>query len=394
MNTNKIVSLLLPFLLVTYCAQSQNKGLVYEDASGFISTPVYTDATLTGGGTSSSPLSVVSAGGTTPYTISPSQLSSDQDNYNPTGVGRASYILLSSDSGMRAITGITDSTAGVLEKVIINTGSDYLLYFPMEHPDSDAAHRFTGYVGDFILYPGASVRVLYDVAVSRWRLLQAPDILSAKGPKYSISAGSVTTGDHELLALTNISTGSPGAVAAQTSLPASYQLSTSSGATSGSILSFSKSVNTYSAYGSAHITIESLLTLPTLSDGTETYTSEVQITNQPTSTTLEPNNTIGVRYSHGINSGKWELYSQDNAGAESVADLGVTVAVNTLYKIRIEVDKSRTEARAYINNVYAGRVIANLPNAVVCGSRSLHLKSAGTTPRVMYVHAMNAAANY
>jgi hypothetical protein len=116
-------------------------------------TPVNILGTNASGVIQSYPVSDVSGGSSAPITISPTQLAADADNYAPTGIGIASYVRISSDIGMRAITGIADSTAGTLEKTIINIGS-YMLYFPMEHPDSDAAHRFTGNSGDFHLYPG------------------------------------------------------------------------------------------------------------------------------------------------------------------------------------------------------------------------------------------------
>ncbi len=113
----------------------------------------------------------------------------------------------------------------------------------------------------------------------------------------------------------------------------------------GSYIYAAKTVVTYSAFASAHQIAETLISIPAVSDGTETFTVELQITGTPNSSSLEPNNTIGIRYSHGINSGKWQLFNQDNAAAESVADLGVTVVANNIYKLRIEMDKSKTEAR-------------------------------------------------
>lgn len=377
--------------------------------SGQLTLNQYTTSNFNGG-TSSDSVMVISSAGVVkkrnasafggsssppaPSSISPSQLTGDQDNYAPTGIGKATYVYLSSDSGMRAITGIADSVAGTLRKTIFNIGS-YPLYLPPSHPDSDAAHRFlTPSSGDFIVQPGHSVDILYDITNTGWRIIGNSNSATNKGPSYDWSAGSGTAGDYGDIALGAIGSGTNTPTASSTSMPAHWLFGTSTNAAWGAYIYAAKTVVTYSAYASAHQYAETLVSIPTLSDGTETFTSELQITETPTSSSMEPNNTIGIRYSHGINSGKWELFSQDNAGAESVADLGITVATNTLYKLRIEVDKSKTEARAYINDVYVGRVTGSMPNSVVCGARTLLIKSAGTTSRNLRVHTFSAGSIY
>jgi len=328
----------------------------------------------------------------TPYTISPSQLTSDQDNYNPTAFGKAKYIRISSDNGMRAITSMVDSTGGEHTKVITNIGS-YMLYFPMDHPDGTAANRFTGQSGDIYLFPGQTREFYYDATSSRWRCVNYTMDEQRLQLYYDASARSTATGDNADLTFTAIGTGSAGNTAPSSPRPGYIQLSTASSGTAGYILSFVKTANTYTTFGDAHIFMDAQLFFPTLSDGTETYTGEVQISSSGTSTTLEPNNTIGVRYSNGINSGKWELFTQSNTGTEATADLGVTVAANTVYKIRIEADKANAEARAYINGAYAGKVAINV-NAVACTGRCIMLKSAGTTARTMNVVRMTSGAIY
>lgn len=211
---------------------------------------------------------------------------------------------------------------------------------------------------------------------------------------YSWSAGSGTAGDYGNIALGAIGSGANTATASTTTHPACWLFQTSSNSAWGVYIYAAKTVVTYSAFGSADLVAETLISIPTLSDATDTYTVELQITNAPTSSSLEPNNTIGIRYSHGINSGEWELFSQDNAGAESVDDLNVAVTADALYKLRIEVNAANTEAIAYINGTSVGNVTANMPNGVVCGARTLLLKSVGTTSRTVRVHQFNAEATY
>ena len=125
--------------------------------------------------------------------------------------------------------------------------------------------------------------------------------------------------------------------------------------------------------------------IPTLSDGTQTYTFQFGLVPSPSSTTLAVNNSIGIRYSNGINSGKWEGFTRNNAGTESTTDLGITVAVDTKYILTLMVNKAKTEARFFVNGNYAGRVTTNLPNNVAVGTRAIIVKSAGTTSRTVTI---------
>jgi hypothetical protein len=96
-----------------------------------------------------------------------------------------------------------------------------------------------------------------------------------------------------------------------------------------------------------------------------------------------------------VNGGNWTGYSRDTAGGETTVDLGVTVAAATLYKLRIEFDKSRTEARFFVDDAYTGRVTANMPaSGGIVSLRSVIVKSAGTTARTMNTHKMEAFAIY
>jgi hypothetical protein len=326
--------------------------------------------------------------------ISPAQLTGDQDNYAPTGIATANLIRVSSDSGMRAITGIQAPTGTApLRLTIANIGS-FTLYFPQDHPDSSAANRFTGHSGDFKLYPGKSADIWYDLTSTKWRFLTDESESGRTGVFYEWSAGSVTAGDNNDLGVVAIGSGTNTVTTSSSTLPAFTALSTVTNAAWGYLMFFSKNAITYSYFSGAHQYVEALVSIPTLSDGTNTFTAELQLAQLPNSTTLENNNTIGIRYSDGINSGKWELFTQNGAGSETPIDLGITVAASTLYKLRIELDKSNTEARAFINNVYVGRVNATMPSAAVSGAKIIMLKSVGTAARTLNVHNFSAGAIY
>lgn len=325
-------------------------------------------------------------------TISPSSITGDQDNWNPTGLDDATTIRVSGDATIRAITSIVAPTQTYKPqtKILINVGTSPI-YFPSEHPDGTAANRFTN-SEDYILFPQKAMTINYDITSSRWRILDGGNAVTNNTVYYDHNPGTVTSGDIGQMTFLTIGTGTNTATASTTTLPASMLYSTASSATAGFMGYFSKSVVTYSAFGTGHNWAEATVSIPTLSTGSETFFAYLQLTATPSSTTAEVNNSCGIRYNEAVNGGRWQLYTQDNAGAESTADLGVTVATATLYKLRIEIDKAKTEVRAYINDAYAGRVTGNMPNSVVMGSRTLLVKTVGTTERTMAVHRQSAGA--
>ena len=327
-----------------------------------------------------------------PSVISPSQITSDQDNYSPTGWAKCQVARISGDNGFRAITSLSATFDGDI-KTLINIGS-YPVYFPGEHPDGTAANRINTHE-DFILLPKKSMQIIYDGTLSRWEIITERQQQGySKSLNYEFSPGSATTGDWGAFTFVNSGSGtSSTSTASTTSLPAALTMSTGTTSTGASLCYFSKGVSTYSAFGSAHLSAQWLISIPTLSDGTNTYAINLTLENAPSVLPVNPN-TCGIRYSHGVNSGKFMGFSKDNGGTESTVDLGVTVAINTLYLLRVEMDKSRSEVRFYVDNVFSGRVTGNMPNAVVCGSRALIQKSVGVTARTLLVHNMRGFAVY
>lgn len=326
--------------------------------------------------------------------ISPAQITADQDNYAPTGFSDAIIIRLSGDSGFRAITGLSaTSIFDGEEKTVVNVGS-YPLYFPGEHPDSTAANRFD-LPKDFMLFPKQSIKITYDSTASRWRITgeQAQDTIG-RVLYYAASMASTTAGDHSVLGFSAIGTGTVTQSAAASGYPGFFSLSTVTSATSGYSLYFTKNSTPYAYYSKAHIWADFLLSIPTLSDGTNTFTIAAQITASVSGTSETGNSTVGIRYGSAVNSGKFQGYSRDNAAAESTVDLGVTVTATQLYRLRVEIDKSKTEIRFYVDGAMLGLVTANMPANGSCGARVVILKTAGTTARTLQVHAMSSAAIY
>lgn len=321
-------------------------------------------------------------------TISPSQITGDQDNYNPTGWADADVVRLDFDTGGRAITGLTAWTNG-RPKTLLNISGNYG-YLPCEHPDSTAANRVTGYT-DYIIGPYGTLIIEYDSTSSRVRVVgnsfspSSPGFGNLRGHYYNLAVGSTTAADWGDWA----SAGSSIATTAGTSsLPGGWKIGTASSASGATSIYAAKNILNPTYFGSAHLLFSTAVYFPTLSDGTHTYTFSFGAVPSPSSTTLNVNNSVVIKYSHGLNSGNFLGVSRDNAGSESTADLGVTVAANTLYVLLVCFDKARSEARYYVDGVMCGRVTGNMPNAVAVGERAVIVKSAGTSARTAILPAL------
>lgn len=313
--------------------------------------------------------------------ISPSTISSDQDNYSPAGWSDADTVRLAFDTGGRAITGFSAWT-NTRPKTLVNTTGNYG-YIPCEHPDSTAANRVVG-VCDHIIAPYGTLILDYDGTSSRVRVIfnsfdPANQFLN-RGHFYQACPGATSGGDWGHISF-GISGGDNDIIEGTATLPAGWFIHTSSSASGASSLYFAKTINSPAFFGASHFISSAFVYFPVLSVTAQTYTFQHGIITGANSTTLAVNNSVCIRYSHGINSGKFEGFSRNNAGTESTVDLGTTVVENTPYLLTVCFDKAISEARFYVNGVFAGRVTGSMPNGVAVGDRSIIVKSAGTTQR-------------
>jgi hypothetical protein len=101
--------------------------------------------------------------------ISPAQITADQNNYNPTGLSGASVLRLASDA-TRTITGLAGGSDG-RSITLVNVGTNVII-LAHESASSAAANRFS-LGAPFNLLAAQSVRLWYDAASSRWRMVAA-----------------------------------------------------------------------------------------------------------------------------------------------------------------------------------------------------------------------------
>ena len=122
--------------------------------------------TIGGSSAAAATLTALSVGQTTALTgdISPSQITADQNDYNPTGLSTASVLRLSSDAS-RNITGLQGGADGRLI-IIHNVGAQNIVLVNAS-ASSSAANRFS-FGGDLTLAASAGVILRYDATDSRW----------------------------------------------------------------------------------------------------------------------------------------------------------------------------------------------------------------------------------
>lgn len=119
------------------------------------------------------------------------------------------------------------------------------------------------------------------------------------------------------------------------------------------------------------------LQVPTLSNGTDTYTSRFGFLKSITGESVDG---AFFRYTDSVNGGRFQAVTRSN-NTETAVDTGVTVATNTTYVLGIEVDASIPQAVFKINGTTVATVTTNIPTSSTrsTGVGIMGLKSAGTT---------------
>jgi hypothetical protein len=263
---------------------------------------------------------------------------------------------------MYAITGMQTGAAN-REVTYINDG-DYPLVFSAENTASTAANRFAGKT-DFYCYPGKSITWIYDATASRWRAKgYSGEIDYSYAPMMArqYNGASSTAADWGNFTFIVSGTGAttPGASASSANVYSSYTPAT--GSTNAGVAGVAYNKNFLPYWGTAYRKNTAQVLIPTLSNSTDRYTLFFRESNTLAPTTLA-NNTIGIRYSDNVNSGKWECFVRNNSGTESVLDSGVTVSTSTIYNLEYIVCKGLNEVRFYINGVYVGSITTNMPTS-------------------------------
>ena len=130
--------------------------------------------------------------------LSPAQITSTQNNYNPTGLASAAILRLNTDAA-RSISGLAGGTDDRM-LVVTNVGA-FKITLGNEAVASTAANRFL-FGSDIALQPEQSIWLTYDNASARWRALGRMDAsrdvasgIAGLNASSRITKGAITTDD-------------------------------------------------------------------------------------------------------------------------------------------------------------------------------------------------------
>ncbi|MEQ1746373.1 MAG: hypothetical protein ABMA02_13170 [Saprospiraceae bacterium] len=334
------------------------------------------------------------AGPSGPSVISPTQITAPAHNYNPTGFADATVVRISGDNGIRAITGLNAETSGE-EKTLVNVGS-YPLYLAPEHASSSAANRIA-YVEEVMIPPGLSCRIVYDGVSARWRPVQVPCpnyTNMNRSVHYDKSAGKVASNFQDDIQLDVFGSlpQTPAAPSA-TSPFTSWNFNTGTATMGGLGLFYARSTEEMAMVGGAHIVAKMHIKSPAeLADDVNQYYIFLRIADFASSGFWDQNNSLGIRYRHNVNGGRWQCYSRNSSGSDTVLDTGIAFAVNTEYELMVTLNKTNTEATYFLNGAVVGRISTNMPGAVAVGPSNHLEKLTGNSARSMLVYRFMGAA--
>ena len=133
--------------------------------------------------------------------------------------------------------------------------------------------------------------------------------------------------------------------------------------------------------------------IPTLSDAVDTFTARVGFCD---ATNAESTDGAFIRYTHGTNSGKFQFVTRNN-NVETLTDTGITVGLNTWYRVQIDVNAAGNSATCTINGTLVATNTTNIPTAagretgIVPGYIQ---KSLGANPRTLDIDYFQALLKF
>jgi len=374
---------------VNNTSDATSHTVTLSNTGGSIQLVEGANVTLTTTGTASDAIVTIAAtggGGGSPVVITPASITATQNDYSPTGWSTATVVFLSNDGvDIWGITGFSSSgLSSGHTKRLVNT-SKTQIYITPNHPSSSSANRVTG-SRDFILGYGKSVDIVFNG--STWFLLgesASPTVYLRWNP------GSVTTGDWGDVAFAALNSGTITNISGpDATSPYSNLATTAASTTGGGVISMSKTNTKIARINTGHLFMESSLKTPSsLSNATDSYTCGVGFGAITASSSLTANNCIAIRYNHSLNAGNWTLTTVNSAGTTTDVDLGVAVAADTRYNLRIEVSDDGLEVRAFVNGEMKGISTTNMPaNTAEFLAKTQILKSAGTADRQLGIMSL------
>lgn len=294
--------------------------------------------------------------------ISPSQITSDQNDYNPAGLSTATVLRLNSNA-FRELTGLVGGSDGRL--LILNNIGSFPIALRNENADSTAANRFALPHDYVIIAPNQTASLMYDLTSGRWRLQQTLESVNLPGWRSEINyeygwaqapTNNTHVGDGLISSIAGIGAGNsvsttpdqnhPGVAAPTTGTSSSGQAALRSH---------------FSAYrfGGGQYYFATSLRLPVLSNGSDDF---IYYAGFGDSVTSEPSDGCYFRYNDNQASGQWQGVCRNNDVEASTA--GVTIQANTWYRLEIIVNPSGNTASFFVNGTKIGAdITSEIPTA-------------------------------
>jgi len=326
-------------------------------------------------------------------TISPTSITANQTDYNPSGLATAWVVRLSADDGFRIIRSLV---APSYNKRITfhNAGSNSILFANQcAFSGVTASYRFD-FGRDIILFPGKSIEIMYDVTSSRWRLLSKAGIYDDVEHLYfneRLNAPvSGSSGDYYFWDF--VSENGIGGVAPVAGRLSGISVNTGSSATGiGYVASKDVFFENTNASGTANWAYcKALIKTPAyLSNGTEDYTIRIGFADATGGGGA--NDGFYFDYNHANVSGNWGC-NTTNAGNTQRNNSGIAVTASTNYLLEIFFRPDLT-AEYYIN----GTRVATNDTFVPAGTSDDLLvmaeiqKNASTAQRTLTVYTLQTS---
>lgn len=216
------------------------------------------------------------------------------------------------------------------------------------------------------------------------------DLLVGSARKFSYYVSDMHKPDDGPLAQGTSNGGSIGASnATEVNHPGIYNLDTGGNA-AGAAAIYTSNAFSFKVGGGIIRFISWMHSSGTLSNGTNRYGYIFGLSDDYFN--FDPNNFIGIRYRDDESAGNWQLCCR-NGGTETVQSIGVAYAINTWYRMQIDINATASSVTATVNGTTSSAVTTNISNT------EMHLiagiiKAIGTSARDVNLDVIGWMQNF
>jgi hypothetical protein len=322
--------------------------------------------------------------------VTPSQITAQQNDYRPVGINESDILRVNGDTGFRLITGLVKKNTGNMastddgvEVTLRNVSANTLLLtdeLGTPAQSSNTNNRFK-FGRDVPLFPFRSIDLVYDGTLLKWipkidlGMIMPPPRLGYAYVNHDYRNSS------DAYALLTASSGGAISETNQTNVvdrAGLLEWSTGTSASgSGSFLSGAP--NTIMLANLWYWKVEFMFRILTLSSAGMAYTLRIGFID---SGTAESQDGVFFRYTHSVNTGKFECVSRNNnVETGSAANSNVTAEISNYHRFEIRVYPLGNLADFFIDGTLVGSQTTNIPTGATRGTTGgfMFLKTAGIT---------------